>query len=387
MARMYIRSTTTDINSISDITGRKFGFRDIVYANKFCARRAGVTVNDEDVVDISVTNGWQDVIDTLNRKEVDVVLLPDGVKGIENLQPVGDPVMCTEDGFSLMMRKDMTDLSWFSKCMMDVRSSGSFSNLCSNWGVNCINPMPDKASNGVDDKTTYLFAVEGGWEPYSYQDPNTGAVTGFLSEMISGVCNQCGASCDTVFIGNNLDRCWMPATLESPGLMDRHFDACVGWAPTIPRMNVLNFSSSFVDTPMARMYIRTTTGDINSISDITGRKFGFRNTWYMDKFCARRAGVTVNDEDVMNVIGTNGWQDVIDTLNRKEVDVVMLPDGVSGTENLRAVGDAVMCGEDGFSLMTRKDMTQLAWFSKCMMDMKYSGSFYNLCSNWDVNCN
>lgn len=270
--------------------------------------------------------------------------------------------------------------------------------LCCGMVFACLPQIDEPPKDDKDEmemmKRTSLFALEGNWYPYSFMNEENGMATGFLSDLVKKVCDRCGESCGQVFIGEHLDRCMNLPELTADGLNNMHFDACVGWTPTVPRMNLVNFSSPILEAPLAQMYIRPTTLNIGSLDDIAGRKVGFRKYWFMDMFCARRYGVPVEEEDAVQVEVTNGWTDLVDVLKNREVDVIVLPydpnnpEMIPGTDTLVPFGSPVSCTEDGYGLMFRKGaFEKLEWFGKCMEEMVYDGSFEQLCSDWGIpNC-
>ncbi|CAH1779620.1 unnamed protein product, partial [Owenia fusiformis] len=166
---------------------------------------------------------------------------------------------------------------------------------------------------------TWLFALEGNWEPYSYLDQNTQQAKGLLQKLIYEACSRCDMKCNTVYIGDNIQLCY----------------------------NTRNHTSE-----------------------------GFREFWYMDKLCARQHILPdLKDEDVR---GSNGFQDLLQQLVQKDIDLALLPDGYEGTEDLVAVGEPFDCAEAPLSLMHRKDI-DLSWFGKCVKDL-YEVDLY--LTNW-----
>ncbi|CAH1789478.1 unnamed protein product [Owenia fusiformis] len=246
-------------------------------------------------------------------------------------------------------------------------------------------PPTNSTTDNKKDKI-YLFATEGNWKPYTFQDETSGDSVGFFHDLIAAVCSHCDKKCDTVFIDDHLDKCFNQEELTSSGLMDRHFDACVGWVPIRDILNILNFTSPFLSVDKSRMFTRPGSG-VSSVMDIPGKSIGFRQFWFMDKYCARRNGFQVADSDVLEIRIEDGWQDVIQALNEEKVDVVVIPEGTSGTESLVPIGDAFECAEVGYGLIHRKDV-QMSWFGECLRDNnRKTGMFQSLCNHWGVdNC-
>ncbi|CAH1788276.1 unnamed protein product [Owenia fusiformis] len=238
----------------------------------------------------------------------------------------------------------------------------------------------------------FLFGVEGAWAPYSFQDSLTGKAVGFLHDVVKAACDGCGRECDLTFIGTSLDRCYNPESMSGDGLNDRHFDACVGWTATIPRWNVFNFSVPMLTAQSAQMYVME--GSEVTADNIQGSsyKIGFRRYWYMDKFCIRRNGLDVADENVVEIeaMDDDGWMDVAMALENGQIDAAVMPDGhpIAMAKNLVPLGIAVSCNFGGeIGLMHRKDVDTM-WFDSCVAQMQYtSNAWYDLCSKWQVpNC-
>ncbi|CAH1779622.1 unnamed protein product, partial [Owenia fusiformis] len=223
---------------------------------------------------------------------------------------------------------------------------------------------------------TWLFALEGNWEPYSYLDQNTQQAKGLLQKLIYEACSRCDMKCNTVYIGDNIQLCYNTRNHTSEGLFNDYFDGCVGWAPTALRKNVLAFSSPLLKAPSSRLYTRQTTQITRPDQVVPGEIVGFREFWYMDKLCARQHILPdLKDEDVR---GSNGFQDLLQQLVQKDIDLALLPDGYEGTEDLVAVGEPFDCAEAPLSLMHRKDI-DLSWFGKCVKDL-YEVDLY--LTNW-----
>ncbi|CAH1778259.1 unnamed protein product [Owenia fusiformis] len=256
-------------------------------------------------------------------------------------------------------------------------------------GVSCVKSqdVQDCCVDGLAEKyreKTWLFALEGSWEPYTYLNAETGQLKGFLLDLIYEACLRCDMKCDTIYIGENIQSCFNPMNYTAEGLFNRYFDGCVGWGPTALRKNVLAFSSPLTKAPLARLYTRATSGITRPDEAVAGKTVGFRAFWFTDKLCARYNLLPqLRDEDVRNIEVTNGWEDLLTQLVQRDVDLILLPDGYKGTEDLVAVGEAFSCTEGPLSLMHRKDV-DLSWFGKCVQDLYRVDRYHTLCTNWDV---
>ncbi|CAH1788760.1 unnamed protein product [Owenia fusiformis] len=250
-------------------------------------------------------------------------------------------------------------------------------------GGEVVMPDGEKMSEKDMDKT-YLFAVEGNWFPYSSVDKYTGKAVGMMYEMIKDVCHMCDMKCDTVFLGDNAERCYDASDMSSRGLNDRHFDACVGWGRTISRMNTLNFTRPFMTATMAALYAHPDSG-ITTVADIFPASVGFRAAYYMDALCARRNAFFGSDTlDPSSVVYVDGdWTTVLEKLTNREFDVALLPEGRDGTDGLVKITDSFDCTHGGLAMMTRKDV-DMSWWDKCFMDYAMSGMQEQLCMNYDT---
>lgn len=245
-------------------------------------------------------------------------------------------------------------------------------------------PNPDPSTKPKDENIT-LFGIAGGWPPYSYQDEGTGQGKGFLFDVVKAVCRQCGKKCDIVYSLSNEENCFNPEDLTGKGLNDRHFDACVGWTATIPRWNVFNFSSPMLDVKLAQMYVQKDSGV--TTDNLKGKKIAFRKFWYMDKFCIRQSGVEIADDQVEEIVGRTGWEDLLPSLLEGKVEAIVVPNGhpLAQANNLVPIGPAVDCSYGGAAgLMHRKDV-DTTWFEEGLRELKAGFGYEELCKKWSVN--
>ena len=62
------------------------------------------------------------------------------------------------------------------------------------------------------------------------------------------------------------------------GLMTDYYDACIGWAPTIPRIQSFRFSKSYAVSMSAHFYLAGSPADASrqdfNVNDISRKKIG-----------------------------------------------------------------------------------------------------------------
>ncbi|CAH1773016.1 unnamed protein product, partial [Owenia fusiformis] len=147
-------------------------------------------------------------------------------------------------------------------CCVDTEKSKK-QRFCTpkNGGKNCYEAILGK---------TFLFGIEGAWEPYAFQDNKTGEAIGFLHDVIKALCAICGKKCDTVFIAEHLDRCYDPEKTMGEGLDNRHFDACIGWASTQYRRNTYSFYGALVEPTKAQVYVKKGSG-MSKVEQLEGK--------------------------------------------------------------------------------------------------------------------
>ncbi|CAH1779256.1 unnamed protein product [Owenia fusiformis] len=250
-------------------------------------------------------------------------------------------------------------------------------------GETCRSPLlPDLAP--LLREKTWLFALEGSWQPYSYLDQVSGQARGFLYDLIYEACLRCDMKCKTVFIGDNLQTCLNNINLTAEGLFNDYFDGCVGWAPTAFRKNILAFSAPILKSPMARLYTRETTKLTTPEEVVAGKIVGFRSYVHLDELCLR-ANLLPNlrDQDIRHLAFTMGWEELIRQLEVKEIDLAVLPDGYPGTDDFVAIGGPFSCADGPYSIMHKKSK-DLSWFGKCVQDLNEVGRYRTLCTNYDI---
>ncbi len=58
------------------------------------------------------------------------------------------------------------------------------------------------------------------------------------------------------------------------GLLGKWYDACVGWMPTVERMQVFDFSAPYMDAEKTHFYVKAGSSSDFSTSDLTGKRIG-----------------------------------------------------------------------------------------------------------------
>jgi len=242
-----------------------------------------------------------------------------------------------------------------------------------------------------------LFGIYDNFPGFSYMDEKTGMASGMAKEVVEMACGACSENlrCDTVFIGDFHERCFDPESLTGEGLMDYHYHACVGWAPTTMRMNVFNFSAEFIRTPKSAVYAKPGT-DLTDLEAMAKAIVGFRQYWYHDAMCLRKNmmeydGSLLPDENV-KIVDVDSWDKLKMGIDNDEYQFAMMPAGDPASEGLMMVGEPMSCTEGGFSLMHRKDM-DMSWFDMCSwMSLKTDewdpmgkhGNYRRMCQKWGL---
>jgi len=253
----------------------------------------------------------------------------------------------------------------------------------------------DKKKPMKEEMHRVLFGLYDGFPGFSYMDKETGMNTGMTKEIIDRTCAACNVQCDTVFIGDNLGRCFNPETITGEGLMNYHYHACFGWAPTVTRANVFNFTSEVMHTPKAAVYAKPGT-DITDMEAMMAASIGFRKYWYLDPMCLRKHmmendGSILPDENV-KIVDAGSWEELKMGVDNDEYQFVYMPAGHPASEGMMMIGEPMTCSMGGFSLMHRKDI-DFEWFETCGWMMLKSpendpmgkhGVYRRMCQKWGL---
>ncbi|CAH1778067.1 unnamed protein product [Owenia fusiformis] len=144
------------------------------------------------------------------------------------------------------------------------------------------------------------------------------------------------------------------------GLLDRWYDACMNWSPTVGRTHVFSFSQSYRKLIPAQFYIKFDDTMFDP-TNITGKKIGFLDGYSSDEKCLVRQSDKIIGAYVQpdNVLHVNGPGELIDKIVRGEVAA-----GFSGEENMKQAitekkvkksGGDILCKLGGNAVMARKD--------------------------------
>ncbi|CAH1788096.1 unnamed protein product [Owenia fusiformis] len=219
------------------------------------------------------------------------------------------------------------------------------------------------------------FADNPYWKNFSYVNPRTQMLEGFLPAITQKACDFCGATCGMRNIGMRSDRCFDEMELTGSGLDNKEFAACAGYGSTPKRANVYNFSAPLSMAPMKQLWIRKTTTDITSEADVNGRKIAIpapeAQYGQYDAACLQRVWPDVVPGEIVETAADDVG--LITQLVNKEADIAMGPvipmDADAETQeaikDIQRFGEPFHCVKDGiYQMMHRKD-EDMRLFSLC----------------------
>ncbi|XP_013381984.1 uncharacterized protein LOC106152797 [Lingula anatina] len=234
----------------------------------------------------------------------------------------------------------------------------------------------------------FTLAVGHDWGAHQYID-TSGYLAGFHYDLIEAVCTEAGIDCRTVW--DKYSNCW-DTTIGQPshggqGLMGRWYDACVGWFPTIGRVQVFSFSSPFLKPPVS--YLFTKPGNAASFSsrNLANKKIGFIDGFATDEKCLVR-WTDVKGQDNMTIIHVQNPADVVAKLKSGEIEVAFASAldmvhyasrAIPEVEQVPGVGFSCMLSGNG--VMTRKDNDFNSKWNVGLSKLVSSGKFKKLCDD------
>jgi len=266
----------------------------------------------------------------------------------------------------------------------------------------CYN-FDDTSASPRDKKEIWTIARGHDFGAFEYFD-SQGYIVGFSGELVEEVCRAAGIDCRLIW--DKYTNCWQSSPGEhpsgGPGLLGEWYDACVGYAVTLERFHVFDFTAPFLK-PL-ESYLFTLPGNVNSFNanDLRNRNIGFFEGWFSDEKClARQDGVDGRQGYILptdNIVYMTGPNEVMEKFNDGSIDAVFagLHDLSSFVNDgtLAKVNVPFSCTVTGTATMTRKGSAFIDHWNRGFQILRSTGKLFKMCQaarqdhgdQGDINC-
>jgi len=228
----------------------------------------------------------------------------------------------------------------------------------------------------VDDKVYTFHIHEADHGAYLYHDEE-GRAVGFEIDLLHEVCERAGKEC--YFILDKGKNCWYnEGRSEYPGkgLMAGWYDGCLGFFPTVERMNSFTFTKSFTENMKVSLYYKQ-----EGLMQKANRTVGFVENWPLNPQCLDRQAEYA-DEEYQSVFFSD-IRSMMKAVLNDEIDAAIAPKVVGMELERRGKAlshtDYFSCTTDGAGVMTRYGSDVVNWWDKTFNEMVDSGDFRKLC--------